>query len=180
LAICKQLVELMRGQIGVESLPGRGSTFWFSVRLEGAIVPAPSPAPLPLFAAHRILLAITNATERRTLAHALQRRGADVREVNNGTEALTQLEILGDDGPLPCLIADDHFPDHGGFELARFARKNPAFRQAAIVVLESRRRNSRQTSSATEDVVRLRQPVRPAALQRELIRLWTGGAPNAS
>jgi CheY-like chemotaxis protein len=129
---------------------------------------------MPLFAAHRVLLAIANATERRALAHALQQFGADVREAATGPEALEQLGNLGADGPLPCLVADAFFPTTGGYELATIARTKPAFAQAAIVVLEPRRQAPRGEPAVPAGVLRLFKPVRLGVLRRELHRLWTG------
>ncbi len=174
LAIARQLIDRMHGRIGVESLPDRGSTFWFSVRLDRDTAPAIRPTPLPLFAAHRVLVAIANATERHALGHALHRLGAEVRLVGSGTEARDQLDALDQDGPLPCLILDSHLPGIGGLELASMARGKAALARAAIILLEPRRPAQRADTAAPADVLRLHKPVRLAILRRELQRLWTG------
>jgi CheY-like chemotaxis protein len=149
------------------------------VRLEHKTVPATRVSPLPLFATHRILVALANATERQALAHALKRLGADVCEAATGPEAIEQLGALGDNGPLPCLIADAQLPAVGGYELATLARAKPAFSQAAIIVLEPRRLSTRTDPAVPAGVLRLHKPVRFQVLRRELHRLWTGKAENA-
>ncbi|MCB1221331.1 MAG: CHASE domain-containing protein [Planctomycetales bacterium] len=68
LTICSQLVELMGGGIGVESEPGRGSTFWFNVHVE--VAPATDDKPLPVLAGRRaVLLCHSDGNADRILRH---------------------------------------------------------------------------------------------------------------
>lgn len=89
LAIVTQLVKMMGGTIGVESVEGAGATFWFTLRLT---VPA-GTAPEAQIARSgctnkRILIVDDNATNRMILEHYLQSWGATYRSVESGAQAL--------------------------------------------------------------------------------------------
>ena len=96
LAICRKLIGLMGGQIEVESTPGKGSAFWFQVRLQrdsgvqqarpavsGISSRASSPAQL-----RRVLLVEDDPVNRMVATRQLQRFGCQVDAVPNGVEAL--------------------------------------------------------------------------------------------
>ena len=81
LAICKGLVERMHGQIGVNSAPGKGSTFWFSARL-GIDKRQPAPSPLANLSDYRILLCSDNPDSRRQLEHLLHEWQANTHSIS--------------------------------------------------------------------------------------------------
>lgn len=94
LAICRQLAELMSGEIGVDAREGRGSHFWFRVPL-GTCPEATGgaePSGKSRFAGRRVLVLDPNETSRRIVAHHVRDAGAQVEEVTAPAEAL---EILG-------------------------------------------------------------------------------------
>ena len=88
LAISKQLVTLMKGQIGVESEPGRGSTFWFTVQLEKQALDATAPEVNNRDLSDlRVLAVDDNATNRRILLHQLEAWKIQAVGVASGQEA---------------------------------------------------------------------------------------------
>ena len=92
LAISKELVELMGGKIGVETREGRGSTFWFTVKLtpaEQLIVPAPARIEP---AGTLVLVADADPTARRVLAARIRERGAEVIEASTPDEIAAAIQ----------------------------------------------------------------------------------------
>ena len=96
LAICKRLVAMMHGEIGVDSRPGLGSTFWFTVQLKPALAP-PAPAVRPGQALHRlkqqhagarVLLVEDEPVSREVSTHLLAMAGLHVDSADDGLQAL--------------------------------------------------------------------------------------------
>ena len=78
LAICQRLVHQMQGQIGIESQPGQGSTFWFTAELPEAALPLPSAAiSRPQLRGRRILLVDRHADHQTSLHQQLVPYGMD-------------------------------------------------------------------------------------------------------
>ena len=122
LAISKQLAELMDGQIGVNSEPGKGSLFWFTARLMMEAAPPPAlvnPPPQNL-AGKRLLLVEPNATNREILVALLQHWEIQVTAVASAAEALSAVEetALGENAAFQLVIFNHGLPDMDGLGFA--------------------------------------------------------------
>ncbi|MDX2100262.1 MAG: GAF domain-containing protein [Leptolyngbyaceae cyanobacterium bins.59] len=91
LAICKQLIELMDGEIGVHSSLGQGSQFWFTLTFDKQPNP-PLPARPYLLARKKLLVMDTNATARQVLNYYATQWGMQVEEVATLESALEKLQ----------------------------------------------------------------------------------------
>src|SRR5579883_1010890 len=165
LAISRRIVQLMGGNISVESKVGIGSTFFFTVRLGIGQVRQPAPFSADL-SNLPVLIIDDNATNRRILREMTRHWGMLPDDADCGLAGLRKLEEAADAGqPYALVLLDEQMPGMGGLEVIERIRMHQTLRGATILMLTS----SDQTSSAA----RCRQlgvetylikPVKPAEL----------------
>ena len=139
LAICKRLAHLMGGDIGVESAPMVGSTFWATVPLKiaGSV---PSAVPLDSLRGKRVLVVDDNGTNRNILKKQISKAGMDVTVAPGGEEALALLEDAASKGrPFELGLLDFHMPVMNGLVLSREIRRRPTLSATHLVLLTSDR-----------------------------------------
>jgi PAS domain S-box-containing protein len=137
LAICNQIAHLMHGELSLESLPGAGSTFHFTIPIALADDQTPMVEDLSKSAETEfpeslvILLAEDNATNQIVVSHALEKVGCDIDIANNGKEAVQAAQIRDYD----CILMDISMPEMDGIEATKRIKSSRRNTETPIIAL---------------------------------------------
>lgn len=139
LTICRQLVNLMEGQLDVDSTPGQGSTFWLEVTLPlSGGRQAPLLPSLHRIRGRRILVVDSYALSRKITLEMLSRLETDIEATRSGAEALSALQVASDNHePFDLIVLDGFLPDMDSDVLCRQIRTTPAWADTRLLVLSS-------------------------------------------
>jgi PAS domain S-box-containing protein len=138
LSISKQLVELMDGEIGIKSVEGKGSTFWFTLNIANANTPRPKKV-FDNLQEQKILIVDDNLTNRVLLGHLLTKWQVEHTLVDSGKKALEKLTEESSKGtPYHIAILDMKMPQMDGFQLGtKIKNDNLLFKDTRLVMLTS-------------------------------------------
>jgi CheY-like chemotaxis protein len=172
----------MGGEIGVESAPGRGSTFWFTLVIGVARAAASSHAALR---SRRVLVIDDQAVARAALREQLRAWGVVVDEAAAGPSALEQLSKAAASGALPdAVLLDMQMPGMDGLLLARAIKVDARLAGISLVMLSPvGQRGLAATALEAGAATCLSKPVRPTRLLNALVEMFATPertAPGAS
>ena len=162
LAIARMLIQLMGGEIGVESEKGKGSQFWFSALFREAaqkVHPARTGAPL---AGMTVAIIDDNRTNRTILERYVTSWGMHGRSFDSGHEALREIRRASrGEAPFEVAIVDLMMPEMDGAAVAAAMRSDEAIGNIAVILLTSAGKSEEDIPGVDAEMVK---PVRPSQL----------------
>lgn len=160
LSICRQLVQMLDGEMGVNSSPGRGATFWFTIRCQCD----PAPAQVPELALRRALIVSSSNLLVLSLSQMLSRWGMEVEACGSVEEARQKLSSPGDDETaIDLILAEESFSS----ELSTITENEVRSRLAVVEPL-----SGKPWPDTDNEHIFIEAPVRPRVLRRTLTRLF--------
>ena len=176
LTISRRLVEMMGGRMWVESEPGTGSRFHFTVRVGTDTMPAAvlqdSPPPAILQGV-KVLIVDDNGTNHRILHSMVERWGMNPTSVCDGAQALDALLAAQNaNHPYSLILTDMHMPKMDGFEFVTHMKERMKLSTATIMMLTSGGQRGDAARCAELGIAAyLLKPVRQAELREAIIRV---------
>jgi len=137
LVISKQIVELMGGEIGVESEPGKGSTFWFTLLLDNVKDKPPIPS-MDKLQSQKILIVDDNETNLSLIGKLLSNFQITHNMIESGSRALEELkDAASEDHHYSIVIVDKEMPGMDGLQLASAIKSEKTLKNTQLLLLSS-------------------------------------------
>ena len=173
LSISKQLVELMNGEVGVESELGKGSLFWFTARLKKANKKMPYLTQAKSLKGRRVLVVDDTELARYILETGLSNIGLNVTQASSGKQAIKHIKQAEKEGdPYEIVFLDWYMPDMDGAETAKAIRNLALTHMPHITIITAHGREevlSEMHNMALDNI--LIKPVNASLLFDLVIRL---------
>jgi len=174
LSICKSLIQLMGGEVGVESTIGEGSVFWFVITMPVAEIQS-DESHLPFFdvSGAKVLIVEDNLINQSILQQQIESFGFDVSVSSNGVDALERLNHAGEQGDrFDIVVLDYNMRGMSGADTAMKIRETQNIADTPIVVLTSIDNARTECSLANIQLDgNLTKPVKASILQEKLIQV---------
>jgi two-component system sensor histidine kinase/response regulator len=176
LSITKHLVELMGGQVKVESQQGVGSTFWFTIQLDRSSRISPTAMlPEDLFSGKKVLLIEDNATVRNTVGYYLRGFNCSIDEITNADEAMQLINPGTEDEnqKWDLVIIDYTLTSTDGLTLASNMENQANLADTPKILLSSqlfRRKNDRKKLNTICDALIIK-PIKRIQLLRTMAKV---------
>ena len=181
LAINRRIAQLMGGEVGAESTPGVGSTFWFTARLQRGNGPMLAAAPVDaldvetrlrqLHGGRRVLLVEDHEVNREVALAMLHGVGLEVETANDGPQAVQRALA----GAYDLVLMDVQMPGMDGLAATRIIRALPGWAATPIVALTANAfeedRRACEAAGMDDFIVK---PMHPGGFYATLLR-WLGG-----
>jgi len=139
LSISQKLSEMMGGNIGMESVKGEGSTFWFTCTFSHQPKdPAPDDELIKQIKNEHILIVDDNATNRKHLKLLLESWNFRCKEVPDAHQGLDEIKIAGKAGdPFNVVVIDMYMPGMNGETLGKKIKEDPSLKDTILVMMTS-------------------------------------------
>ena len=173
LAIAKQLASLMNGEVGVDSEPGKGSTFWFTAHLGKAKGAVRKLLPSDELRGKKVLVVDDNEVARNVLDDLLTSMTFVVEQVSGGAEAVEEVKkAAANNSPFEMVFLDYQMPGMNGSEAARAINALNMQHKPHMVMVTSYGREDviREAEAAGLDEV-LIKPVNASILFDAILRI---------
>jgi len=186
LAVSQQLVSAMGGTLGMESQPGQGSTFWFTVKMhKQRMISDIQDDDRPMISGTeglRVLVVDDNSTNLTVMREQLSGMKMSVETASSGSDALkVLLDGVVSNRPFDIAVVDYEMPGMDGIELGRTIRAIPSFRRLPMVLLRPAQ------AMVNEMMMRdggfsicVAKPLRPAQLRDAIDSAMSGPAMPAN
>jgi two-component system, sensor histidine kinase and response regulator len=172
LYISKQLIEMMEGDLGVNSAPGLGSRFWFTLELP---ISNAVPRETPKFPGKRALIVTEHTTQRKVMVHYLKEMGIECSFVTDALKAIGELRV---DKEYDLAIVDTNIEGMDGNMVARAVRAEPSFARTRVMMITSLSSETVDELNRSGSIPCLTKPIKRSALWNAVTKLLGEVAPE--